>query len=61
MLENKKKFNQKEYDKKNFTQKTIVFKNEEWKEVEEYCSLHGEKKNYLMRKAIMEYIGKSIK
>ena len=56
----KKKFNQKEYDKKHFKLKTVKFKIEELEDIEAYCKLWDEKKNTLIRKAVMEYIGKPI-
>ena len=60
-MENKEtKFNKKEYEKKKFKYQNVCFKIEEMEDIEAYCKLWGEAKNTLIRKAVMEYIGKPI-
>lgn len=54
------KFNKKEYEKKKFKYQNVCFKIEEMDDIEEFCKVNGEAKNTLIRKAVMEYIGKSI-
>ena len=62
-MENKKRntgYNRKEYEKKAFKYQNVCFKIEEMDDIEAYCKDNGEAKNTLIRKAVMEYIGKSI-
>lgn len=54
------KYNKKEYEKKKFKYQNVCFKIEEMEDIEAYCKLWGEAKNTLIRKAVMEYIGKPI-
>lgn len=57
---NSKGYNRKEYEKKAFKYQNVCFKIEEMDDIEAYCKDNGEAKNTLIRKAVMEYIGKSI-
>lgn len=50
----------KRYTEKNFKYQTVCFKNEEIEAINTYCKDNGIPKNTLLRKAVMEYIGKSI-
>ena len=50
----------KKYAEKNFKYQSVCFKITELEEIEEYCKEHGIAKNTLLRKAVMEYIGKTI-
>ena len=59
-MENKKSYNKKEYEKKKFKYQNVCFKIEEMEDIEAYCKNFGEAKNTLIRKAVMEYIGKPI-
>ena len=62
-MENKKGntgYNRKEYEKKAFKYQNVCFKMEEIEEIEAYCKENGKAKNTLIRKAVMEYIGKPI-
>ena len=51
---------QKRYTEKNFKYQSVCFKNEEIEAINTYCKDNGIPKNTLLRKAVMEYIGKSI-
>ena len=53
-------YNRKEYEKKKFKYQNVCFKIEEMEDIEAYCKNFGEAKNTLIRKAVMEYIGKPI-
>ena len=57
---NEKKYNRKAYEEKAFKYQNVCFKSEEMKAIEAYCKLWGEAKNTLIRKAVMEYIGRPI-
>lgn len=57
---NEKYNNKKEYEKKKFKYQNVCFKIEEMDDIEEFCKVHGEAKNTLIRKAVMGYIGKPI-
>lgn len=59
-MDNKKPYNRKEYEKKNFKYQNVCFKTSEMEDIETYCRDNGEAKNTLIRKAVMLYIGKSI-
>lgn len=50
----------KRYNQKNFKYQTISFKIEELEAVNDYCKENGIAKNTLLRKAVMQYIGKPI-
>lgn len=50
----------KRYTEKNFKYQTVCFKNEEIEAINDYCKENGIPKNTLLRKAVMEYIGKPI-
>jgi hypothetical protein len=50
----------KKYNQKNFKYQTISFKIEELEAVNTYCKENNIPKNTLLRKAIMQYIGKPI-
>ena len=50
----------KRYNEKNFKYQTVVFKIEELNKINNYCKENGIPKNTLLRKAIMQYIEKSI-
>lgn len=54
------KYNKKEYEKKKFKYQNVCFKIEEMEDIEAHCKSYGEAKNTLIRKAVMEYIGKPI-
>lgn len=55
-----KGYNRKEYEKKAFKYQNVCFKSEEMEQIESFCKLWGEPKNTLIRKAVMEYIGRPI-
>lgn len=60
-MENKSTgYDRKEYEKKKFKYQNVCFKVEEMEDIEAYCKDNQEAKNTLIRKAVMEYIGKSI-
>lgn len=48
------------YKKKNYKYQTVSFKIEELEDIESFCKENNIPKNTLLRKAAMEYIGKSI-
>lgn len=50
----------KRYNDKNFKYQTVSFKISEIEEINAYCKENNIPKNTLLRKAAMEYIGKSI-
>ena len=50
----------KRYNQKNFKYQTVSFKVEELEAVNDYCKENGIPKNTLLRKAVMQYIGKPI-
>ena len=50
----------KKYKEKNFKYQSIMFKITELEDIEAYCKENNIPKNTLLRKAIMEYIGKPI-
>lgn len=50
----------KRYRQKNFKYQTVSFKITELEDIEEYCKENNIPKNTLLRRAAMEYIGKSI-
>ena len=50
----------KRYNEKNFKYQTVLFKIEELEAVNDYCKKQEVPKNTLIRKAVMQYIGKSI-
>lgn len=50
----------KRYNEKNFKYQTVVFKISELEDITAYCEEHNIPKNTLFRKAVMEYIGKTI-
>ena len=50
----------KEYEKRNYKRWTVLFKIAEMEDINLYCERHGVPKNTLLRRAIMDYIGKSI-
>ena len=54
-------FNKKEYEKKKFKYQNVCFKTEEMEDIQDFCKKYGEAKNTLIRKAVMDYIGKPIK
>ena len=56
----KKPYNKKEYEQKKFKYQNVCFKIEEMEDIEAYCKDNGEAKNTLIRKSVMNYIGKSI-
>lgn len=49
------------YDAENFVRQTVKFKKSEMDAINSYCITNDIPKNTLLRMAIMEYIGKSIK
>lgn len=58
---NRKEYNKaarKRYDKKNFKYQTVSFKITELEDIEQYCKENNIPKNTLLRKAVMQYIGK---
>ena len=57
-MENKKKNNKAEYEKKNFKYQNVCFKLSEMEEIEAYCKDNNIAKNTLIRQAVMQYIGK---
>ena len=50
----------KRYNEKNFKYQTVLFKIEELEAINDYCKEREIPKNTLIRKAVMQYIGKSI-
>ena len=50
----------KRYNKANFKYQTVCMKITELEDINIYCKENGIPKNTLFRKAVMEYIGKSI-
>lgn len=48
----------KKYNKKNFKYQTVSFKITELEDIEAYCKENNVPKNTLLRKAVMQYIGK---
>lgn len=50
----------KKYTEKNFKYQTVCFKITELEEIDKYCKENGIPKNTLLRKSVMEYIGKPI-
>lgn len=48
------------YDAKAFRYQTVKMKVSEFEDVDRYCAEHNIPKNTLLRKAIMQYIGKPI-
>ena len=48
----------KKYNKKNFKYQTVSFKITELEDIEKYCEENNVPKNTLLRKAVMQYIGK---
>lgn len=48
------------YDAKAYKRHNVKFKIAEFEEINKYCEENNIPKNTLMRKAIMEYIGKPI-
>ena len=59
-VENKKKKNEnkKEYEKNKFKYQNVCFKIEEMEDVDSFCAENQIARNTLIRKAVMEYIGK---
>lgn len=58
---NSKEYNKrarKKYDKENYKHQTVLFKIAELEDVSEYCKENDIPKNTLIRKAVMQYIGK---
>ena len=49
----------KKYAEKNFKYQSVCFKITEMEEIEAYCKENEIPKNTLLRKAVMQYIGKS--
>lgn len=49
----------KKYNEKNFKYQSVCFKITELEDIEAYCKENNVAKNTLLRKAVMEYIGKS--
>lgn len=56
----KKPYNKKEYEQKKFKYQNVCFKISEMEDIEAYCRDNSEAKNTVIRKAVMNYIGKSI-
>lgn len=54
------KLARKKYKEKNFKYQSVCFKIQELEDIEAYCKENNIPKNTLLRKAIMEYIGKPI-
>ena len=50
----------KRYNKANFKYQTVLFKITELEDIEEYCKNNDIPKNTLLRKAVMQFIGKPI-
>ena len=50
----------KRYNKANFKYQSVCFKNAEIEAIDTYCKENKIPKNTLLRKAVMEYIGKPI-
>ena len=50
----------KRYNEKNYKYQTALFKIEELEALNTYCKENNTPKNTLIRRAVMEYIGKSI-
>lgn len=50
----------KRYNKANFKYQSVCMKITELEDIEVYCKENGIAKNTLFRKAVMEYIGKTI-
>lgn len=50
----------KRYNKANFKYQTVLFKIKELEAINDYCKENGVPKNTLIRKAVMQYIEKSI-
>ena len=48
----------KKYNKENFKYQTVSFKITEMEDIETYCKENNVAKNTLLRKAVMQYIGK---
>lgn len=48
------------YNAENYKYQSVKLKISELNYIDEYCAIHNIPKNTLMRRAIMEYIGKSI-
>lgn len=48
----------KKYNKENFKYQTVSFKITEMEDIETYCKENNVPKNTLLRKAVMQYIGK---
>ena len=53
------KIARKKYNEKNYKNQTVSFKIAELNDIEEYCKENDIPKNTLIRRAIMQYIGKS--
>lgn len=49
----------KKYNQKNFKYQTVCFKISELEDIETYCKENNLPKNTLLRKAVMQYIGKN--
>ena len=49
----------KKYKEKNFKYQTVCFKIGELEDIEAYCKENNLPKNTLLRKAVMQYIGKN--
>ena len=50
----------KKYNKANYKYQSVCMKIAELEDIEAYCKENGLAKNTLFRKAVMQYIGKSI-
>ena len=50
----------KKYNKANYKYQSVCMKIAELEDIEAYCKENGIAKNTLFRKAVMQYIGKSI-